>query len=177
MAKVREFLELCGYEDEELMKKDTPRLEEAMRRAKMPPEDIDHAIESLHKAYRSDLELKSVRKMLGVWLKKWMALMLARDEYKKVVYHFHLGEPRALLALNMVSPDIFCDYADMLTFVASGYIFDNITKYLEMGEKHGFPPARAHCGASLLGLAVQAEGILQPPDLIVGSDHQCDQQG
>ena len=37
MAKVREFLELCGYEDEELMKKDTPRLEEAMRRAKMSP--------------------------------------------------------------------------------------------------------------------------------------------
>jgi len=176
MAKVKEFLELCGYTDEEEIKKTIPRLEESMRRAKMPPEDVEHAIDSMRRVYRSDLELESVRKMLGVWLKKWMTLMLARDEYKKVVYHFHLGEPRAMLALNLVSDDIFCDYADMLPFIASGYIFNNLNRYLEMGEKHGLPPARAHCGASLLGLAVQAEGLLPPPDLIVGSDHQCDQQ-
>lgn len=176
MAKVKEFLELCGYTDEEEIKRTIPRLEESMRRAKMEPGDVEHAIDSMHKCYRSDLELESVRKMLGVWLKKWMALMHARDEYKKVVYHFHPGQPRAMLMLNLVSDDIYCDFADMLFYTIAGRIFNNNNRYLEMGEKAGLPPARAHCGASLIGLAIQAEGLLQPPDLIVNSVYQCDQQ-
>ena len=66
MAKVKEFLELCGYTDEEEIKRTIPRLEESMRRCKMEPEELDYAIESMHNCYRSDLELTSVRKIMGV---------------------------------------------------------------------------------------------------------------
>jgi benzoyl-CoA reductase/2-hydroxyglutaryl-CoA dehydratase subunit BcrC/BadD/HgdB len=178
MARVKEFLELCGYVDEEIIKNDTPRLEEAMRRAKMPPGDVDDAIDLIQKVYSSDLELESVRKMLGVTLKRFMALMLARDECKKVVYGFMPGGNTYLtVALNLLSDDIFCDTVEDVLSAATSRLFNNINRYLEMGERHGLPPARAHCGLTLITLAVQAEDLLPPPDLIVTSNFRCDQQG
>jgi benzoyl-CoA reductase/2-hydroxyglutaryl-CoA dehydratase subunit BcrC/BadD/HgdB len=176
MARVEEFLELCGYTEEEVIKKDTPRLEEAMKRAKMPPGDVDDAIDWIHKVYGSDLELESVRKMLGVCLKRFMALMLARDEYKKVVYGILPGNAYLSVALNLASDDIFYDTADVILTDVATKVFNNINRYLEMGERHGLPPARAHCGLTLAALAMQAEDLLPPPDLIVASNIRCDQQ-
>jgi benzoyl-CoA reductase/2-hydroxyglutaryl-CoA dehydratase subunit BcrC/BadD/HgdB len=177
MAKLKELLELCGYTEEEMIKKDTPRLEEAMRRAKMPLSDVDDAIDLMHTVYGSDLELESVRKMLGVCLKRFMALMLARDECRKVVYGFMPGGNAHLtVALNLAWDDIFCDTVEDVLSAVTSKIFNNMNRYLEMGERHGLPPARAHCGLTLITLAAQAEGLLSPPDLIVSSNMRCDQQ-
>jgi benzoyl-CoA reductase/2-hydroxyglutaryl-CoA dehydratase subunit BcrC/BadD/HgdB len=176
MAKLKELLELCGYTEEEMIKKDTPRLEEAMRRAKMPLSDVDDAIDWMHTVYGSDLELESVRKMLGVCLKRFMALMLARDEYKKLVYQTVPGNQYLAAALNLAWDDILCDTVDDVLSGVATKIFNNINRYLEMGERHGLPPARAHCGLTLVALAVQAEGLIPPPDLIVSSNMRCDQQ-
>ena len=173
--RLREFMELCGYTDEEEIKQDTPRLEKALERARMTLADIDHGIDEMKRVYRSDLELVSVRKMMGVWLKKFIALMLCRDERKKVIYHIHPGVPRHVLMMNYASEDIYCDFPDSCFFMMAGQLLNILPRYLEMGEKHGMPPARAHCGINLLEVGLMAEGIIPKPDLLIVGSYQCDQ--
>ena len=79
-----ELLKLCGFEDEEI-KRESPRIDKAFQRLELGPEDMKSAESWVRQNH--DIELLGVRKVLRLWLKELVDLVLARDEGKKLVYY------------------------------------------------------------------------------------------
>ena len=78
------LLKLCGFEDEEITKEKT-RIDKAFERLELGYEDMDRAEAWIMQGH--DVELVGVRKLLGIWLKELIDLVLAKDEGKTVVYY------------------------------------------------------------------------------------------
>src|SRR5512139_1163894 len=78
-----EFLDLCGFEKEELAT-EGPRVDRAFSILEIGPKDIAHAKEALTKYFR--IELVGMRKVFGILLKELADLVLAKEEGKKVIY-------------------------------------------------------------------------------------------
>jgi len=83
---MREFLELCGYEPFEIQT-ESARVSAALARVGVTEEDLDTGKRRLATYY--DLELVGVRKVLGLLLKEFTNIVLARDEgYDRVAFSF-----------------------------------------------------------------------------------------
>ena len=83
MGERKEFLELCGFEEEE-MTEEAPRVERAFDILELGPPDLDRAMERIDEYW--DLELLAIRKSLGMWIKELVDLVLAKKEGKKVIF-------------------------------------------------------------------------------------------
>ena len=167
-----DLLKLCGYELQDI-ENERPRMEKAFKRLEFTPEDFKKAEQRVKHYY--DVELLSVRKMLGIWLRSLIDLVLAKEEGKKVVYtsmppYFHI-----LNGLTIVSEDIYVTSPDITLAYAVGGIFGKLLPYLEEAERDIFTVSSAFCSPIELKLGAINLGAIPLPDLCISSGHVCDQ--
>jgi benzoyl-CoA reductase/2-hydroxyglutaryl-CoA dehydratase subunit BcrC/BadD/HgdB len=165
-------LKLCGYESGEI-EEQRPRLEKAFARLGFSPEDFTRAEERLNKYF--DVELVGIRKMLGLWIRSLIDVVLAREEGKKLVYT--MMPPMVIVqnTMAMASRDVYVTAPDILLSYTHGAIFDKLTPLLKSAEEDLLPLASCYCGGIKAKLGAITEGVLPLPDLLVASGFVCDQ--
>ena len=167
-----DLLKLCGYEIEDI-ENVRPRLEKAFKILEFTPEDFNKAEQRVKRYY--DVDLLSIRKMLGIWFKSLIDLVLAKEDGKKVVYtsmppYFHI-----LNGLTIVSEDVYVTSPDITLAYAVGGIFGKLLPYLEEAERDVFTVSSASCSPIELKLGAINLGAIPLPDLCISSGHVCDQ--
>lgn len=167
----RELLKLCQWTDEEI-EKEKPRIEGAFERARITAEDCKEGERRISKFY----DMRTTRKAMGMWLRKFINIALCKDEYRKAVYHVHLGYPRYCLALGYAAPDVFSDFVDGIPmFVMGPGCFNRIDEIYKSAEENGLGAGLAHCGVNQVALGAITTGMFPVPDIVVGGRQQCDQ--
>ena len=83
MIMYSELFTQCGFESEEI-KRESARIEKTFRILEIGPEDVSRAQDRIEQYF--DIELLGMRKVLRLWLKDLMDMVLAKEEGKKVVY-------------------------------------------------------------------------------------------
>jgi benzoyl-CoA reductase/2-hydroxyglutaryl-CoA dehydratase subunit BcrC/BadD/HgdB len=164
------MLNLLLYEKKDI-EEQRPRIEKALERARITDENIKRA----QKNIVQDFELESSRRVMGIWFKRFVDLMLCRDEHKKVIYHVHVGIPRLNLAMNYAYPDVYSDFPDTILMFVYGTLFDRLAELLEFAEAHGMEQTQAACGINQIAYAGIVSDLVPTPDLIVAGRYQCDQ--
>jgi benzoyl-CoA reductase/2-hydroxyglutaryl-CoA dehydratase subunit BcrC/BadD/HgdB len=167
-----ELLRLCGYEPEEI-ERERPRIEKTFEKLEFNRNDLDRGEERVR--YYYDIELHSVRKMLGLWLKSLIDLVLAKEEGKKVVYtcmppFFHI-----LNGLASLSDDLYVTSPDITFSHGVGGIFGKLIPFLEAAEVDLLPAGSAFCSPIQAKLGAIIKGVIPIPDLLVSSGFVCDQ--
>jgi hypothetical protein len=105
---------LCGYEPEEL-KRERPRIEKAIKKMSLTEEDFKRAEDRVETYY--DIELKGIQKILSVFLKEFVHILLAGEEKKKIIHSMIPsigGNPAAVV--NDISKDFYAGFPDVIFF-------------------------------------------------------------
>jgi benzoyl-CoA reductase/2-hydroxyglutaryl-CoA dehydratase subunit BcrC/BadD/HgdB len=166
-----ELLKICGFEIQEI-EKERPRIEEAFQRLELEAEDMKIA-ESWVKQ-NHDMELMGIRKILYLWIKELIDLVLAKDEGKKLVYYGFptVAGPAAAIAAS--SEQVYCVCPDAVLSTVMGQIFNKVIPILEAGERNGLPPGNSFCSLQLTRVGALAKGIIPVPDMVLTSSYYCD---
>ena len=161
-----ELFKLCGFEPEEIDKQ-KPRIDKAFHKLGIEDEDIKRAEKRVRENF--DIELIGVRKLLGVWMKEAVALALAKEENRKVIYSEWPGAANILLmGARHAAPDIYFGSPSSHTLnIVMGAIFDKLRPILEAGEENGLPPGSAHCALWQTHVGAIVKGLIPTPDLMV----------
>ena len=170
-----ELLKLCGFEDDDI-KREKPRIDQAFQRLELGPEDMKTAERWVNQNH--DAELLGVRKLLRAWLLELFDMVLARDEGRKIVYYGFpsiMGPGAAIkTASELAGVDIYCACPDVVLCHTLGQIFNKLTPVLEAGEDGGLPPGHGLCALQQIRNGGMAKGIIPVPDLVTGSSYYCD---
>ena len=166
-----EFLSLCGFEPEEI-KRESPRIEKTFRLLEISDEDVDRAKIRIEKYL--DIELLGMRKVLGLWLKELVDMVLAKAEGKKVIYVSFPPIPQIVAAMALTSDNIYCASPDIVLSNTLNLLFDKINPVLETAEKNGLGPGLAFCSYLQTRLGSVVKGIVSKPDLLIPSCFLCD---
>jgi benzoyl-CoA reductase/2-hydroxyglutaryl-CoA dehydratase subunit BcrC/BadD/HgdB len=165
------MLKLCGFEDEEISG-DRPRIEKVFRKLEIKPEDMPVAESWLKENH--DMTLLGVRKLMRIWLKELIDLVLARDEGKKLVYYGFptISGPAAAIASS--SDGTYCVCPDVVVGFTMGQIFKKIGPIIEAGEQNGLPPGHSLCSLQQTRVGGLDKGIIPVPDMVLTSSYFCD---
>jgi benzoyl-CoA reductase/2-hydroxyglutaryl-CoA dehydratase subunit BcrC/BadD/HgdB len=166
-----ELLRLCGYEPEEI-ERERPRIEKAFDKIGLTPDDIKRGVKRVN--YYFDIELSSIRKMMGLWIKSLIDLVLAREERDKIIYCAAPPFPQLANAMVMVSKDIFVTSPEVTVSQTIGGIFDKQKPILEAAEGDLLPAGLAYCSGLQARLGGIIKGVIPVPDLLVSSGFVCD---
>ena len=166
------FLLLCGYEPDEITVQ-RARIEKAFNKLEFTRNDFEIGEQRVRFYY--DVELHSVRKMLGIWIQSLVDLILAREEGKKIVYtcmppYFHI-----LSGLAIISKDVYVTSPDLTLATAVGGIFGKLIPFLETAEEDILPAGCAFCSPIQAKLGAIIMGVIPVPDLFISSGFVCDQ--
>ena len=166
-----ELLTICGFEVEEI-DSGRPRIEKAFKKLELGHEDMEKAKDWIQQNH--DMELLGVRKLLGIWLKELIDLVLAKDDGKKVVYYGFPTIAGPAAAIATASDEIYCVCPDAVLCYTMGQIFNKLTPILEAGEENGLPPGHGLCSLQQIRVGGLAKGIIPVPDLVLTSSYYCD---
>ena len=166
------FLKLCGFSDDDI-KQEKPRIDKAFEKAEIGPEDISRGEERIKKYF--DIELPSIRKMLGIWIKEFADMSLAKEDGKTIVYPIYPSISQFGISLMMASEDLYVTTPEVVIDVVLGGIFDKINPILEAAEQNGLGPGLAHCSLLQARLGSIVKGIAPMPDLTMTTGFYCDQ--
>ena len=166
-----ELLTICGFEVEEI-ERERPRIEQAFQKLELGDEDIRKAEKWTRQNH--DIDLMGIRKLLGIWLKELIDLVLAKDEGKKVVYYGFPTIAGPAAAIAAASDEIYCVCPDAVLCYTMGQIFNKLTPILEAGEENGLPPGHGLCSLQQIRVGGLAKGIIPVPDLVLTSSYYCD---
>ncbi|MBN2239484.1 MAG: 2-hydroxyacyl-CoA dehydratase [Dehalococcoidales bacterium] len=166
-----EFLDLCGFEPEDA-EKEIPRVEKAFEILGIKDEDIERAKAKINRYV--DIELLGMRKVLGLWIKELVDMVLAKEEGKKVIYVSYPPIQQIVAALALTSDDIYCASPDIVLSNTLNLIFDMINPVLETAEQNGLAPGTAFCSYLQTRLGAIVKGIIPEPDLLIPSCFLCD---
>jgi benzoyl-CoA reductase/2-hydroxyglutaryl-CoA dehydratase subunit BcrC/BadD/HgdB len=166
-----ELLRLCGFEDEEI-NKERARIEKAFQRLELNAEDMKTAESWVRRNH--DMSLMGVRKLLRIWLKELVDMVLAKEEGKKLVYYGFptIAGPSAAIAAS--SDEIYCLCPDAVLAFTMGQIFNKVVPILEAGEKNGLPPGHSLCSLQQTRVGGMAKGIIPVADMVITSSYYCD---
>jgi hypothetical protein len=167
-----ELLKLCGYEPEEI-ENERPRIEKAFEKLELTPEDINRGVKRVSQYF--DIKLTSIRKMMGLWLKSLIDLVLAREEREKIIYCAAPPFPQLANAMVMVSKDIFVTSPEVTVSQTLGGIFDKLNPVLKAAEGDLLPAGLAYCSGLQVRLGGIIKGVIPVPDLLVSSGFVCDE--
>ena len=170
---VAELLELCGYEAHE-MDSELPRAHRALNKLGINAIDVERGKERLTKYY--DIQLDGIRKILGIYMRELIDLLLAREEGKtKTLYGRVLQD--LLGAIASASRNIQVADPDVLYAAVLGCIFGKLTPILEAAEAKWLPPAAgAHCSFLKLEAGLYLLDLIPNPDLF-GTGFPCCDEG
>lgn len=166
-----EFLRLCGFEPEEI-KREERRTEKAFEILEISDADTDRAKAKIEKYF--DIELPSMRRILGLWMKELVDMVLAKDEGKKVIYVSYPPIPQMAAAMSLTSDRVYCASPDIVLSNTLNLLFDKINPVLETAEKNGLAPGIAFCSYLQTRLGSIVKGIVPRPDLLIPSSYLCD---
>lgn len=172
MSELVDLLKLCGFEDGEILEQQG-RIDRAFDRLEISSLDIHNAIQRVRASFNVDL--LGMRKILRLWIKELINMVLAREENRKIVYRDWILQPQISLTHLRACKDVYCGTVDELIGVTLGQIFDKHVPILEAGERAGLTPGNAHCASNLLLVGAVAKGIVPLPDLLISADNMCDQ--
>lgn len=173
MAYYDNLLDLCGYEVDEI-EKERSRLEKTFEIVGIDSGDCQLAEERLNQYF--DLELMGVRKFLGIWLKEFTDMVLAREDGKKIVYTSYPSYPQIASTIVASSKDIYCTSPEVVVDHVLGQIFDKLTPVLEEAEqKCNLPPGLANCSFIQARVGTVEKGFISKPDVVISSSFFCDQ--
>ena len=167
------LFKMCGYDDE-LLKKESKRIDKALQRGKITESDIAVGERRVQAYY--PLELEGMRKILKCWLKEFVNLMNCRDEHRIVIYTEWPGVGAAMGQGAMLHyPDVYVATPASETInIIYGQIFDKLGPILAVGEETGFPPSEAHCALWQTHTGIIKTGLVPKPDLIIAPGYLCD---
>jgi len=165
------FFNLCGFGPEDV-EKERPRIEKAFNILGIEDEDVDRAKVRINKYI--DVELLGMRKVLGIWIKELVDMVLAKEEGKSVIYVSYPPIPQIVAALALTSDDIYCASPDIVLSNTLNLMFDMINPVLETAEKNGLAPGTAFCSYLQTRLGAMVKGIIPEPDLLIPSCFLCD---
>ena len=166
-----ELLKLCGFEVEEI-NQERARLEKVFQKLELGPADMKTA--EVWVKENHDVDLMGVRKILRLWLKELLDLVLARDEGRKLVYYGFPTVAGPAGAIAAASDEVLCTCPDAVLCHTLGQIFNKINSVLEAGEANGLPPGHALCSLQQVRVGGMAKGIIPVPDLALTSSYYCD---
>jgi len=166
-----EFLSLCGFEPEEIQR-EARRIRKAFNILDISDEDVGRARAKIEKYL--DIELLGMRKVLGLWMKELVDMVLAKDEGKKVIYVSYPPIPQIAAAMSLSSDMIYCASPDIVLSNTLNLLFDKINPVLETAEKNGLAPGTAFCSYLQTRLGAIVKGIVPRPDLLIPSSYLCD---
>ena len=167
-----ELLKLCGYEPQEI-ERERPRIEKTLEKLELTSDDIARGEKRINKYF--DIELKGVRKVLGVWLKGLVDLILAKEERKKIVYYSYPPFSQIAAIMSMISEDIYVSAPELILDHTMGIIFNKLNPFLEAAEGDLLPPGLANCSLLQARLGGILKGVVPIPDLLMPSGFLCDQ--
>ena len=166
-----ELLRICGFEDQEI-DQERFRMEKAFQRLELGSEDFKTAERFVRENH--EVELTGMRKMLRLWMKELIDLVLAKDEGKKLVYYGFPTIAGPSAAIASISKEICCTCPDVVLSATLGQIFNKINSILEAGEQNGLPPGHSLCSLQQIRVGGMAKGIIPVPDLVLTSSYYCD---
>jgi benzoyl-CoA reductase/2-hydroxyglutaryl-CoA dehydratase subunit BcrC/BadD/HgdB len=169
-----ELLQLCGFEPEEV-EKEGPRIDRAFGIWGITAEDVKRAEERIKRYF--DLELNSMRKIRGIWLKEFVDMTLAKEEGKKVVYSSFPPIGQITGAMAIMSDEVYCSVPEPIIMTVMGQYFGKLGPILEQAEKSWLPPGQAHCPFLQARLASILGGMIPMPDLLTTVGVTCEQAG
>lgn len=161
------FLKTVGFEDDEIPSF-LPEWKKACERLGLTEEDVRYSAEEWI-PYHFDVKLKSVRRLLGLFIKEATDLLKAK-EYKqqgvKIVYGILPAQSIFYYALKIAAPDhVFVGFPDVfLTVIMQGF-FHKLNPYLEEAERHGIPYGCRHCALNKTRYAARRLDIIPSPDI------------
>ncbi|MDY6880983.1 MAG: 2-hydroxyacyl-CoA dehydratase family protein [Desulfatiglans sp.] len=165
----KKMLALLHYTDEE-MEQQKSRIQRAFDRAKITDVDIQAAQRNIV----HDFDMEPARMAMGTWMKRFVDLMLCREEYKKVVYHVHPGIPRLNLAMTQAYPDLYSEFCETVLMYVFGML-DKIQGVIEAAEEYGLEQTQAQCAINQVTYGALVTDLVPTPDLVVAGRYQCDQ--
>ena len=136
------FLNLCGFDREDI-ESEVPRMEKAFTILGIGDEDVERAKARIQKYI--DVELLGMRKVVGIWIKELVDMVLAKEEGKSVIYVSYPPIPQIVAALALTADDIYCASPDIVLSNSLNLIFDMINPVLETAEQNGLAPGTAFC--------------------------------
>lgn len=168
-----EFFKLCGFSDEDIAR-EGPRIDKAFEKAAITQEDINRGVWRIKEYYAYELE--GVRKILGVWMKEFLALMLCREENRLVIYSEWPGPGNTvLMAAIRTVDDVYCGTpVSQVLHTVFGCIFDILHRTQEVGEENGIGPGAAHCPLWQSHVGAIHMGLIPKPDLMLSCGWYCD---
>lgn len=166
------LLEMCGFDPQEI-KQEKHRIEKTFSILKMGEAEIAAAEKRIEQLY--SIELASVRKMLRVWIKELLALVMAKEEKEKIVYAIMPSPAESYLAAMMASDKLYVGYPDYVLQITLGALFGNMDPLFEAAERYGMTAGGGHCGLNKTRLGALALGIIPPGDLGMAWGIACDE--
>ncbi len=166
------LLQTCGFELIDI-ERQRSRIDRAFTILEITTEDLERAEERVGRYF--DIKLMGMRKILGIWLKELIDLVLAKEEGKIIIYSSMPPCPHLAAIAAMASEKVFSTCPDSVLQMTLGKIFGKLTPFLEAGEKNGLPQGKANCGTLQCRLGGIVSGKIPVPDLLLPSGFLCDQ--
>ncbi len=171
---MRELLSLCGYESSE-MESELVRVRKAFSRLGVTDEDVERGKGRLRTYY--DIDLKGVRKLLGLFVRELVRITLAPDEGRTKVIHGCMAPNFEVLAsaLSSSSKEICASVPNPPFMIVFGCILGKFVPILEAAENLWLRDGVvAHCAMVKTRLGLFALGFVPKPDLLITSGSMCD---
>lgn len=169
-----ELLTLCGYESHE-MESELPRVQKAFARLRITDKDIARGKQRLAAYY--DMDLKGVRKIIGLFLKELVNITLAKDEGKKKIIHGCMSPTFEVFGSALVSnsEDVCVMVPNPLFMAIFGCVFGKFVPILEAAEKQWLKGGLvSHCAMVKTRLGLFALNLIPEPDLMITSGSLCE---
>jgi len=166
-----DLFRLCGFEDEEI-EKERPRIEKTFQKLEITPQDMKPAEKWVRDNH--EVELVGVRKVLGVWMRELIDLIMAKEEGKKIAYFGFPSIGGLGMAIATASDNVYCGCPDVVLCHTVGQIFNKLNPLLEAGEQNGLPPGHGLCTLQAIRTGALAKGVIPVPDMVMMSSYYCD---
>ena len=117
---MKELLELCGFEPEEI-ETELPRVQKVFDMFGLTPDDIQNGKKRINQFW--DPELKGLGKIRGLAIKELVGTMLAKEESKiNLCASLPSATTDILNAASFHSSEVRATYPDVLVLIVFGYI-------------------------------------------------------
>ena len=169
-----EMLTLCGYEDHE-MDKEFPRVQKAFTKLGITDEDIARGRQRLATYY--DMDLKGVRKIIGLFVKELVNITLAKEEGKKKIIHGCMAPTFEVFgsALASNADDVCAMAPNPLFMVVFGGVFGKFVPILEAAERLWMKGGLvSHCAMVKTRVGLFTLNLIPKPDLMITSGSLCE---
>ena len=171
---MREFLALCGFDERESAAL-LPRVQQVFARLGLTADDVEVAKGRMTTYY--DMELRGVRRLMGIFLKDFCNIVLMRDDGRERIVHACMLPGMDILGSAIMdnSAEVGLISPNTTFMVVMGCMFGKFVPVLEAAERQWLKAgAVAHCGMVKSRVGLISLGLIPKPDLTITSGFVCE---